>query len=159
MAQVKKSLALIASLILTVWTVQAWAFTAMVERVHDGDTVTVDATRIRLYGIDAPELAQAGGKASRNYLSSLVEGERVEVFPKDIDAYGRTVAVLRLPDGRDVNALMVAAGHAWVYTQYCRNCYAMSLSQTVARFKGLGLWSGKRPVPPWVWRKKHRRTR
>lgn len=159
MASVKKSLALIASLILTAWTVQAWAFTAMVERVHDGDTVTVDATRIRLYGIDAPELAQAGGKASRSYLSSLVEGERVEVIPRDIDAYGRTVAVLRLPDGRDVNALMVAAGHAWVYTQYCRNCYAMSLSQTVARFKGLGLWSGKRPVPPWVWRKKHRRTR
>lgn len=159
MAQVKKSLALILTLVLSAWTVQAWAFTAMVERVHDGDTVTVEATRIRLYGIDAPELAQAGGKPSRDYLSSLVAGERVEVIPKDIDAYGRTVAVLRLPDGRDVNALMVAAGHAWVYTQYCRNCYAMSLSQAVARFKGLGLWSGKRPVPPWVWRKKHRRTR
>lgn len=159
MALVKISLALILTLVLSAWTVQAWAFTAMVEHVHDGDTVTVDATRIRLYGIDAPELAQAGGKASRDYLTSLVEGERVEVIPKDTDSYGRTVAVLRLPDGSDVNALMVAAGHAWVYTQYCRNCYALSLSQTVAKFKGLGLWSQKRPVPPWVWRKKHRRTR
>ncbi|MFP5223051.1 MAG: thermonuclease family protein [Acidobacteriota bacterium] len=159
MAQVKKSLALILTLVLSAWTAQAWAYTALVEHVHDGDTVTVDATRVRLYGIDAPELAQAGGKASRDYLSSLVEGARVEVIPKDIDAYGRTVAVLRLPDGRDVNALMVAGGQAWVYKHYCHNCYALELSEAVARFKGLGLWSGKRPVPPWVWRKHNRRTR
>lgn len=159
MAQVKKSLALILTLVLSAWTAQAWAYTAQVEHVHDGDTVTVDATRIRLYGIDAPELAQAGGKASRDYLSSLVRGERVEVIPKDVDAYGRTVAVLRLQDGRDVNALMVAGGQAWVYKQYCHNCYALELSEAVARFKGLGLWSGKRPVPPWVWRKHNRRTR
>lgn len=155
----KQSLALILTLVLTAWAVQAWAFTATVECVHDGDTITADAARIRLYGIDAPELAQAGGKASRDYLAALVDGRSVEIIPQDTDAYGRTVAVVRLPEGRDVNAVMVEAGHAWVYAQYCRNCYVMSLSQAVAKFKGLGLWSGKRPVPPWVWRKIHRRTR
>ncbi len=138
---------------------QAWAFSGTVERVHDGDTITVDGTRVRLYGIDAPELAQPGGKDSRDFLASLVLGREVRVWKKDKDDYGRVVGVVILPDGREANAELVKAGHAWVYTKYCRGCYGLKIAQTSARFRGLGLWAAKRPVPPWQWRKSHRRHR
>ncbi|WP_243358343.1 thermonuclease family protein [Fundidesulfovibrio terrae] len=138
---------------------QAWAFTGTVQRVHDGDTVTVDDVRVRLYGIDAPELDQPGGKEARQYLASLAQDRAVEVLPRDVDAYGRTVGVLLLLPGRqDLNAAMVKAGHAWVYKQYCRDCTALTISETWARLQGLGLWAKEGPVAPWVWRNKHRRT-
>lgn len=146
-------------LIAMVMAAQAWAYTARVTRVHDGDTLTAAGVRVRLYGIDAPELDQPGGQASRDHLASLVLGREVEVEPRDRDDYGRTVAVVLLPDGRDVNALMVKAGQAWVYRKYCRHCYAMRTDEAWARLRGLGLWSDPGPVPPWRWRAQHRRTR
>lgn len=156
MARLKLRLASILITTLALAT-QAWAFTGIVSSVHDGDTVTVGRTRIRLNGIDAPELDQPGGKASRDYLAGLVLGRSVEIIPKDMDTYGRTVAVILLPDGRSVNSAMVAAGQAWVYRHYCRSCYGMRAEESLARLKGLGLWSESRPIPPWVWRKNQRR--
>jgi endonuclease YncB( thermonuclease family) len=149
-----------ASLAITMFmAAQAWAFTGTVQRVHDGDTVTVDGVRVRLFGIDAPELAQPGGQEARRYLASLVQDRAVDVVSKDQDAYGRDVAVLLLLPGRqDVNAAMVKAGHAWVYRQYCRDCTALKMSETWARLRGVGLWADPAPVAPWVWRHKHRRT-
>ncbi|GFK93540.1 hypothetical protein NNJEOMEG_01374 [Fundidesulfovibrio magnetotacticus] len=151
---------LAAVFLLSVVAAQAWAFSGRVSNVHDGDTITVDGTRVRLYGIDAPELAQPGGHASRDFLASLVEGRSVEVKVVDTDAYGRKVGLVRAPGADDVNAAMVKAGHAWVYRKYCQNCYAMLLAEKLARYRSLGLWDepGK-PVPPWVWRKRHGRTR
>lgn len=144
-------------LFLTFSAAQAWAVRAMVVAVHDGDTITVnDGVRVRLFGIDAPELAQPGGRESREYLAGLVLRKQVELIVRDTDQYGRTVAVVQLLDGREANALMVQAGHAWVYRKFCRPCYGMRLDETTAKMKGLGLWAGPRPVPPWVWRKRHR---
>lgn len=56
--------------------------TGRIVGVHDGDTVTVlDAVRqqhkIRLQGIDAPELGQAYGQKSKQHLSDLVFGKDV----------------------------------------------------------------------------------
>ena len=149
--------ALAVFLVLTLCSAQAWAFLARVVAVHDGDTITVDdGVRVRLFGIDAPELAQEGGRESRRYLAELVLHQRVELTVKDTDQYGRGVAQVRLEDGRDVNALMVQAGHAWVYRKFCRPCYGMRMDETAAKWKGLGLWAQSRPVPPWVWRKRHK---
>lgn len=147
---------LTAALILTVLSAQAWAFTGAVTRVHDGDTLTVDGRRVRLFGIDAPELDQPGGAASREYLARLVQGRSVEVVEKDIDAYGRVVGVVLAHDGREVNAMMVRAGHAWVYRTYCRDCAELKRDEALARREGLGLWGEPRPVPPWKWRKQSR---
>ncbi|MFZ5425740.1 MAG: thermonuclease family protein [Thermodesulfobacteriota bacterium] len=149
--------ALAQTLVMLLLAAQAWAFTGRVENVHDGDTVTVDGRRVRLHGIDAPELAQPGGERSREFLEALVLGRQVRVTPKDRDDYGRIVGVVVLPEGLDVNAEMVKAGHAWVYSKYCRGCYGLKLAQASARMRGLGLWSEPGPIPPWQWRKTHRR--
>ena len=54
-------------------------FSAKVVKVSDGDTITVltqnkESIKVRLYGIDAPETKQDFGKASKQYLSSLIAG-------------------------------------------------------------------------------------
>ena len=69
-----------------------------VVRVADGDTVTilVDETqhRIRLDGIDCPELKQAFGRKAKDFVSDLVFGETVKVVYEDTDFYGRILGAL-----------------------------------------------------------------
>ncbi|GAB6036802.1 thermonuclease family protein [Fundidesulfovibrio butyratiphilus] len=145
-------------LILTACTSQTGDFAGAVQRVHDGDTLLVDGVKVRLYGIDAPELAQPGGEASRDHLRALVRGGRVKVVFMDKDAYGRVVGRVFLPDGSDVCAEMVRTGHAWVYRKYCRDCRDLLAAEALARWRGIGLWSEKAPTPPWQWRRQKRRS-
>ena len=150
---------LVSFLIVTAMAPQAWAFNGTVSGVRDGDTVTVSGKRVRLFGIDAPELSQPGGEDARDFLASHAQGRTVRVEKKDRDDYGRVVGVVLLPDGTELNALMVKSGHAWVYTKYCRDCYGLQLAQAFAKARKLGLWAGERPVPPWKWRKSHGRRK
>ena len=85
--------------------------------VADGDTITVLSsdniqTKIRLYGIDCPEKAQAFGQKAKKFTAALVAGKTVEVHSYDIDKYGRTVGVVRV-DGINVNEEIIKAGLAW----------------------------------------------
>jgi len=71
-----------------------------VVNVADGDTITIlnaenKQTKVRLYGIDAPEKAQDFGNKSREKLASLVAGKNIEVVVIDVDQYGRSVAELK----------------------------------------------------------------
>ncbi len=150
-----KSLVLFA--LLALCPAQVWAFSGRVDAVHDGDTITVDGTRVRLQGIDAPELKQRHGPESRDFLAGMVLDREVHVDVEETDKYGRKVAWVSLPDGTRVNAEMVKAGQAWVYRKYCRDCPLMRLAETAARWRGLGLWADPRPKAPWQWRKQHRR--
>jgi endonuclease YncB( thermonuclease family) len=66
--------------------------------IHDGDTIRVDCDgqqqRIRFACIDAPELKQENGIASRNHLRSLLNwaNNQVSINAVDTDRFGRTVA-------------------------------------------------------------------
>ena len=103
----------------------AYAWPGTVLDVHDGDTMTVapmgavrTPLKIRLYGIDAPELEQKGGPQSRDHLLSLVRpGQDVEVIKMSTDKYGRTVALVATD--RVLNADMLEAGQAWAYPAFC----------------------------------------
>src|SRR5262245_9559586 len=82
-------------------------YTGRVVGISDGDTLTVlrdcrTQVKIRLHGIDAPETGQDFG-ARAKAASELAFRQVVTVKPRDVDRYGRTVAVVILPDGRSLN--------------------------------------------------------
>ena len=90
--------------------------------VSDGDSITVlDSAKrqhkVRLAGIDAPELKQAFGQASKRSLSALVFGKTVAVETVKRDRYDRQIGKV-LVDGRDANLAQIEAGFAWHYKQY-----------------------------------------
>ena len=131
-------------------------FEATVISVYDGDTITVRTTetiKIRLDGIDAPELKQPFGQASKQALSALVFGKVITVKPKSKDRYGRTIARLEA-DGIDINLQMVATGHAHWYEQYAKHDTAIQSAQAQAKTDRRGLWSDPSVIAPWEYRKR-----
>jgi endonuclease YncB( thermonuclease family) len=90
--------------------------------VSDGDTIGVlDAQRVthrvRLAGIDAPELGQPFSQRSKQHLAGLVHDREVQVEWNKLDRYGRIVGKVMVHD-LDVCREMVAAGFAWHYKAY-----------------------------------------
>ena len=97
--------------------------------VHDGDSLRCQGERVRLVGIDAPEVAdsprckdgrrarsdchQGRAVSSRDYLWSLTRGE-VRCTVTGRDAYGRALARC-VSDGVDLNRAMLRAGMARRY--------------------------------------------
>ena len=96
--------------------------TGRVVNVHDGDTITVldesnSQHKIRLSGIDALEVGQAYGRASRDNLAEHLAGKSVSIEWSKRDKYGRTVGKVLL-DGKDQCLDQVRAGFAWHYKKY-----------------------------------------
>ena len=93
---------------------------AWVSWVMDGDTVLLlpegarEALRVRLLGIDAPELCQPGGEAARDALIARVLRLSVRMQVVGQDSYGRQLGRVWL-DTQDVAAEMVRSGWAWAY--------------------------------------------
>lgn len=58
--------------------------------------------------IDAPELGQAFGRRAKQLMSALVFGKDVELHPRGVDRYARTVAMVFV-DGRDVGLELIKA--------------------------------------------------
>lgn len=77
----------------------------------DGDTIRIGTDRIRLRGIDTPELNEPGGQAARLRLQQLLKEGPVRIVPHGQDVYGRTVADV-LVDGRNVAEVLDEEGYA-----------------------------------------------
>lgn len=136
-----------------------------VVHVADGDTVTVLLNnnvkiKVRLYGIDAPEKAQAYGPQSTGILKHFVANKNVSVAILGTDKYGRKLGRIYLGN-TDINAEMVRLGAAWHYKQYDKsskyNQYAMLEQEAKANRKGL--WNKPNPLAPWDFRKMQRENR
>lgn len=80
-------------------------------RVHDGDTFYANGRRIRVRGIDTPELGQPRSFAARERLQQLLSSGTVTLQPRAVDKYGRTVATVMV-NGQDVAAVLRAEGYA-----------------------------------------------
>jgi hypothetical protein len=96
--------------------------------VLDGDTIEIAGARVRLHGIDAPELHQhcfsAGaetrcGETSRDALRQLAEGREAACEGRERDRYERLIAVCRVA-GQDLGRAMVRAGQAIAFVRYSR---------------------------------------
>jgi endonuclease YncB( thermonuclease family) len=147
----------LALLLLLAWSSVAWAeaFQGKVIGVADGDTITVLHDRqpetIRLNGIDAPESGQAFGNRAKQFTAELAFGQVVQVIVRDLDRYGRTVADVRLPDGRSLSHEVVRGGYAWWFRRYSSDTTLAAL-ESEARTARRGLWADAQPIAPWDWR-------
>ena len=131
----------------------------VVTRVVDGDTIWVTTEplqpplKVRLQGIDAPEICQAGGQQARDALSGRLSGQRVTLTSRARDDYDRSVATVYL-NGQDINRWMVANGHAWVYTfRSKKGAYADEFAK--AQVAGRGVFSAAQAQEPRLFRKAH----
>ncbi|ECH3659832.1 thermonuclease family protein [Campylobacter upsaliensis] len=136
--------------------------TGKVSRVIDGDTIELLAKtsktnpyyhiaklKIRLYGIDAPELKQAYGKEAKEFLSALVLKQEVSLIIENKDKYDRFVGTLFLK-GQDINKEMVKNGYAHAYESFSKKYLA---EQADAKMFKLGLWQDEKAVKPSEFRK------
>lgn len=125
--------------------------------VSSGDTITIfnlnRPVRVRLLGIDAPEMNQAFGDVSRRHLSDLVFDKPVLVDYSGIAADGSLTGRVLL-NSIDIGAQMIRDGAAWVdpnnqdrLSSSDREVY--QLSQQAARSERRGLWQAENPVAPW----------
>jgi micrococcal nuclease len=134
--------------------VYAEEFQGRVVGITDGDTISVinagRAEKIRLY---CPERRQAFGTRARQFTSSLAFGKEVSVRVRDKDRYGRTVADVILPDGKNLNHALVKAGYAWWFRKYAPHDRELDRLERKAREARRGLWSDPHAIPPWEFRR------
>jgi len=126
--------------------------------VLDGDSLDFNGIRVRLFGIDAFERDQVCGRkdgsrfdcgqAAREALLFAVGGAMVRCEKRDVDQYGRMVAVCHGREG-DLAARLVEDGQAVAYRQFSHDYVD---EEQIARERGRGAWGG-RFDSPWDWRK------
>lgn len=132
-------------------------------KIVDGDTIVVNDIRVRLHGIDAPEMAQSCrnakaqpykcGEDSKSVLMLLAAGGvRCEPAGDERDRYNRWIAICYAHDGASINAAMVRTGYALAYRKYSTEYVA---EEEKARDGKKGIHRG-RFVPPWDWRRGQR---
>jgi endonuclease YncB( thermonuclease family) len=129
--------------------------------VIDGDTIEVHGTRIRLFGIDAPESDQTCqddmgkpyrcGQKAANALSEFIGNGTVSCQPLELDQYGRTVAIC-LVGTVDVADWLVRKGLALDYTFFSKGKY--KVAQNAAERSGDGIWGGN-----WIEPRRYRTCR
>lgn len=135
-----------------------------VVRIPDGDTFSVNyvdrsgehqEARVRIMGIDCPESSQPYGREARDLGRSMAMNEHVTLHVHTEDRYGRLVADVDTPDGRNYGLEMLRAGAAWHYKAYDRrSTYANA--ENDARRAQIGLWAAPDPEEPWAYRKRKR---
>lgn len=145
--------------------VAAWAeagtapWQGVVTRVTDGDSLWVRpesggrSRRVRISGIDAPELCQVYGQEARAALARQVKGRELTLEVLRLDDYGRPLVRLAL-DGDDVARRMVLQGHAWSY-RYRQDPGPYAQEEAEAREARRGLFAAPEPERPYDFRKRH----
>lgn len=80
-----------------------------VTHVRDGDTIEIGETAVRLSGLHAPEMDEAGGPAARAFMVDLVAGKVVLCQLEGRRSYDREIGTCALK-GDDIAGLLIAAG-------------------------------------------------
>ena len=143
---------------------ESFTLRGQVEYVVDGDTLHVrldsgGTTRVRVLGIDTPERGECYSGRATGAARSLADGRRVllvgDATQDTRDRYGRLLAYVWLPRGKDLGYSLLVGGFAQVYV-YDRPFARLRIyrnGQAAARRAGRGAWracrkrSTQRPRP------------
>ena len=131
----------------------------LITKVSDGDSLRSGNLRIRLFGIDAPELTQKCsdqngvlwdcGVAAQRQLNGLIGTNKdLQCSLRDVDQYGRLIMQC-FKGSTDIGAAMVQSGHALAYRHFS-DLYIGEEEQAKTAIKGI--WRGTFS-PPWEWRR------
>ncbi|ALB43046.1 MULTISPECIES: thermonuclease family protein [Nostocales] len=157
----------------------------LVERVSDGDTLVLknaDGQKftVRFACIDAPEIPHSQkekkskitkdvsqfvwGMKAKIRIEELIKqtDNRVQLNITDSDSYGRKIAEVRLKDGTFLQQVLLREGLAKVYRSYLSKCPSKDIVQQAeaqAQQQKIGVWSDKKFVDPWDYRKIKRQIR
>lgn len=131
--------------------------TGKVVGVHDGDTFKMllegdRLIRVRLHGIDCPELGQPFSKVARDRVADLIAGEVITIDSLDHDRYRRVIGMVYLQNGDTLNKLLIREGLAWHYKKYDKRD-SWAKAEDEARDHKRGLWI-EQAVAPWDHRKR-----
>lgn len=134
--------------------IQCNGFDAKVISVSDGDTIHVInqslKIKVRLLGIDTPELKQIYGYKAKDILSEKILNKIVTIRGSSKDRYGRLIGDIFL-NNRWINLELIKEGFAWHYKKYSDDI-RLSEAEKEARDNGIGLWSQINPIAPWDYR-------
>lgn len=142
----------------------ASAWSGKVVSVHDGDTISVESAdgkrhRVRIYGVDAPELKQPFGPEAKAMTERVVMGKTIEVIPtQEHKSYKREVAGIVMLDALVVlQDVLVSTGLAWVDDRFCKlqvcDLWRMHQQDAKGAVPPRGLWANDDPLAPWQWRR------
>lgn len=141
-------------------SIMAVAISGKVIRVSDGDTLLLQSgsqrIKVRMYGIDAPELKQSYGEDSKSYLEKRILNKNVDVKVINEDKYGRKVGKVFYKN-KDINLEMIKTGNAWFYEYHAKKEKEYKKASKSAQEQKLGLWKDKNPQNPRNFRLEHRR--
>mgnify|MGYP006200847917 CR=1 FL=1 len=134
-------------------------YEARVTRVFDGDTLWVRPLtggryrKLRLDGMDAPEMCQDGGSAARDALASRVLDRVVTVHVRAHDIYDRGLAQVNM-GGEDVAAALVRNGHAWS-SRWRQHLGPYAAEEALARTERRGVFETEAAEYPRDFRRRH----
>jgi endonuclease YncB( thermonuclease family) len=122
-----------------------------IKTIYDGDTVVLeDEQKIRLLGINTPEIAHrgneadAGGNEAKSWLiAKLKDGKvRLETDVEKTDSYGRTLGHLFTENNEHINVLLVAAGlaQASIWPPNLKYANELVKAEQQAETAKLGIW-------------------
>ena len=136
-----------------------------VTRIADGDTMTIrdannEKQKIRLMGIDSPELDQPFGLEARDFLVGLIFSQFIIADCPKKDRYKRWICKVWFVD-IDVNKLLVREGWAWLYRAYQQEQLlddrrAYEKAEVLAKQDRVGVWADDSSIPPCEWRRQKR---
>jgi micrococcal nuclease len=127
-------------------------------RVIDGDSFIFQteegSLRVRLQGIDAPEKDQPFGIESTKFMEGYLN-KPADLIYYGLDQYDRTLGTLMV-EGQNINLISLKLGFSWHFKKYSKDV-DFANAEIYARNNRLGLWKLDNPIPPWEWRKSHKK--